>query len=234
MLYIVGLGLDKDDISLKGINALKQCNSVYCEFFTSNWNGDIKNLEKSIGKDVTLLERGKVESDFLIKESKKNKIGLVVPGDPLTATTHFELVLEAKKNKIHVEIVHSSSIYTTIAETGLQLYKFGRTTTLPRPQDNFNPRSPLEVINENKNMGLHTLVLLDIGMTAKEALGIIHRYMGDEKVVACCCLGTDKKIIKFGKTSALLKEKKLDKSPAVLIIPGVLHFKEEEALVLWK
>jgi len=233
MLYLIGLGLDKNDLSLKAVDAIKNCDSVYCEFFTSNWNGDIKNVEKITGKRIDELKREEVESSFLIKESKNKFIALLTPGDPLTATTHFELILECEKQKIKTEIIHSSGIYTAVAETGLHLYKFGRTTTLPKPQEKFNPSSPLEIIKENKKSGLHTLVLLDIGMTAAEGMKMLYDDFKDEEIVVCCNLGSRNQIIKYGTVNSLVKEKGLNQSPSVLIVPGNLHFKEEEALKLW-
>ncbi len=233
MLYLVGLGLNEKDLSLGAIEAIKKCDRLYYETFTSIWSGDIRNIEKIAGKKISLLRREDVESDFLIKEAKNNSISLLVPGDPLIATTHFELILKAKKHKIAVGIVHSSSIYTAIAETGLQLYKFGRTTTLPKPQEKFNPKSPIEIIKENKKSGLHTLVLLDIGMTAKEGLETLPKEFENEKIVAACNLGNNE-TIRYGTVSSLANEEEMNKTPAVLIVPGSLHFKEEEALKLWE
>ena len=95
MLYIVGLGLDEKDISLKGIDVLKKCSAVYCEFYTSKW-GDIKGVENTIKKKIKQLNREEVESDYLVNEAKKKTIALLVPGDSLTATTHFQLFIDAK------------------------------------------------------------------------------------------------------------------------------------------
>jgi diphthine synthase len=235
MLYLVGLGLSESDVPLRAVEVLENCDSVYCEFFTNNWTGDIEEIADIAGKDIEILTREKVESDFLIKEAADKSIALLVPGDPLTATTHIELVMEAKKQGVGVDIIHASSIYTAVAETGLQLYKFGRATTIPKPQDKFSPTSPFEVIKENKRIGLHTLVLLDIGMTASCGLKILNdRGLSDINVVACCKLGTPEKIIKYGKISGLLKEENLDQSPSCLVIIGDMNFKEEEALKLWE
>jgi len=233
MLYLIGLGLnDENDISEKAKHAIERCEKVYCEFYTNVWNGSLASLERIAGKSVTELKREKVESDFLINEAKRADVALLIPGDPLTATTHIELMLEARKQGVGVQIVHASSIYTAIAKTGLQIYKFGRTTTLPRLSTNFNPASPIDVITENKKAGLHTLVLLDIGMTAKEATGLLSVHFAC-KAVACCRLGGSDEIIKYAELDDLSRDDSIDKAPAVIIIPGELHFKEEEALNLW-
>jgi len=233
MLYLIGLGLhDEKDITHKGMDAIKKCDSVYIELFTNNWQGDIKNLEKLSGKTITELKRKEVESDLLIKYAKRKSVALLIPGDPLTATTHIHLVMEAAKSNVPVRIIHSSSVFTAAAETGLQLYKFGRTTTLPKQGKNY-PASVFDPIKENRKQGLHTLVLLDIGMTAAKGLKILSGVV-KEDVVACCRLGSKNQTICYGKIAELEKRKGLDRSPAIIIVPGRLHFMEEEMLNLWK
>jgi len=239
MLYLIGLGLnDEEDLSLKAITAIKKC-EVYCDLYTSNWHGNLKKLEEIAGKKIEVLDREKTESDFLIKKAKQGNTALLVPGDPLTATTHFELLLEAKKEGIDVHVIHSSSIYTAIAETGLQIYKFGRTTSLVYPEKGFEPSSPYEVIAANKKAKFHTLILLDIKenkqMTIRQGIELLLKNSAisrNEKIVACCELGGNS-IIEYDSASAII-EKDPKEIPAVIIIPGKLNFKEEEALELWK
>lgn len=238
MLYLIGLGLhNEEDLSFKAITAMKKCNAVYCEFYTGKWFGDTKRLERIVGKKIHLLKREQVESDFLINEAKRKTIALLIPGDPLTATTHMELLLEARKQGIETKVIHSSSIFTAIAESGLQLYKFGRATTLVKPERGFEPKSPYQVIKENKKSGLHTLVLLDIKddkcMTVKEGIELLLKHKAvckNEKIVACCMIGGEQ-MMKYDMAENLLKDFPI---PAVLVIPGKLHFKEEEALELWE
>ena len=240
MLYLIGLGLhDEEDLSLKAIIAMKKCNSVFCELYTSRWHGDLNKIENIIRKKIEILSREKVESNFFVNESKSKDIALLVPGDPLTATTHIELMIEARKQGIDFQVIHSSSIYTAIAESGLMLYKFGRTTTLAYPEKGYEPKSPYEIIKENKKVGMHTLVLLDIkenkNMTIKEGLELLSKNKAvdnNEKIVACCELGSENQVIRYDSASNLTENKELEKIPAVLIIPGKLNFKEEEALTL--
>lgn len=251
MLYLIGLGLwDEQDTSLKAIQAMKNCDLIYAEEYTGRWSGFDK-LEEIIKKDIHVLDRKKIESDFLLNKALKRNIALLIPGDPLTATTHFQLIIDAKKQGIPVKVIHSSSIYTAVAETGLLIYKFGRTTTLVYPEQGYEPSSPYDVIAENKKAGLHSLVLLDVKvdekqrkyMSIREGLeellkmekikkaGIINK---DTKVIVCCQLGSNEQIIRYDVVSGLIKDAKLEKTPAVLIIPGRLNFKEEEALKIWE
>jgi hypothetical protein len=71
------------------------------------------------------------EQETFLEKARKNDIALFVPGDPLIATTHIDLVFEAKRRKIPVKIIHNASIFSAIGEAGLQIYKFGKTATVP-------------------------------------------------------------------------------------------------------
>ena len=63
MFFLVGLGLfDNKDISLKGIETLKNVDKVYAEFFTSLLFGSsFESIEDLIGKKITVLDRTQVE-----------------------------------------------------------------------------------------------------------------------------------------------------------------------------
>ena len=241
MFYLIGLGIWSDkDISLRGIEICKKADLVCAELYTAAWGGSLKNLEKIIGKKIKLLERKDLEEDsekLILLAAKKNSVVLLVPGDPLVATTHSHLLAEAKKAKIPFQIVHSSSVYTAIAKTGLQIYKFGRTVTVPAPQKDYAPTSFYDMIAEYKKSGLHTLVLLDIKMGTKEGLELLLEIENQKKknilsaaskVIISSALGSKNEKIIFGKVSDLTKRDL--KPPAVIIIPGNLHFAEEEFL----
>ncbi len=246
MLYLVGLGLhDERDISIRGLDALKASDKIYVEFYTNKFNGNLENLEKIIGKSITVLDRKEVEEDKpFIQEAKDGSVSLLIVGDPLAATTHSEIMLEANKNNIGVKVIHSSSIFTAVAEIGLQLYKFGRTTTLAFPEGDYFPTSPYDVIRENLNMGLHTLVLLDIKddigryMSVNYAIGVLTELEGikkegiikaDTTIIGASRLGGNP-VIGFGPAIVVQKHNFGD-PPHILIVPSKLHFQEEEALL---
>ena len=67
----------------------------------------------------------------------------------MVATTHSDIILQAKKQGIKTKIIHSSSIFSAIAETGLQIYKFGKTTSIPYPEGKYMPTSPYKVVKDN-------------------------------------------------------------------------------------
>src|SRR5439155_558937 len=104
------------------------------------------------------FSRNDVEDGRTILEAAaKQKVAFLVVGDPMAATTHVDLRLRAAAAKIPTRIVHGVSILTAAAGAlGLQVYKFGRTTTVPFPAAGFGPTSPLEGILENRRTGLHS------------------------------------------------------------------------------
>ncbi|NQV09165.1 diphthine synthase [Candidatus Woesearchaeota archaeon] len=250
-LYLIGLGVDNEkDITLKGLEAVKKCGKIYLENYTSVLNCSVSDLEKLYGKKIILADRDMIENkaEDILKESKKNDIGLLVIGDPFSATTHTDLVLRAKEHKVKIEVIHNTSILNAVGEVGLELYKYGKTTSIPFPARGFEPETPYDVIRDNQKIGLHTLVLLDLRpdedkfMSAAEGvknLLDIEKKRGekvfteDTLCIACARIGSENSKIKYGKAKDLLKMD-LGKGMQCLIVPGKLHFVEEEMVEKWK
>ena len=238
-LYFIGIGLnDEKDITIKGLEAVKQCDFIYLENYTSILQIPIKKLERLYGKKIILANRELVEKkaeQTILKNAKETNTAFLVIGDPLCATTHVDLMLRAKKENIQVEIIHNTSIISAIGITGLEVYKFGKITSIPF--DNENVKTPIEVYNMNKKNGLHTLFLLDLDpennkfLTIKQAVEYLIKngISEDEKFIGCSRIGSKNPVIYSGKAKEIIK-KEFGKSPYCLIIPGNLHFIEEEAL----
>lgn len=245
MLTLIGMGIwDEKDISLRGLEELKECEIAFAERYTHfGSESTIKNLEKLANKKIIVLSREDVEGENKVLDAAETRsVCLLVGGDPMISTTHVSLILAAHKRNIQTRIVHASSIFTAaVGETGLQIYKFGKTVTLPFWRENYKPTTTYDVIVQNKSLGLHTMVFLDIAekmMDAREALEILGRIEKEKKkriarsrdsVVVLSRIGSDSQIISFGKISELL-ERDLGFPPFILILPGKLHFLEEEAL----
>ncbi|MEM5804668.1 MAG: diphthine synthase [Candidatus Aenigmatarchaeota archaeon] len=235
MLYIIGLGLgDERGLTLEGAEIARKCER-YAELYTNRWLGTLAGLERIVGK-VTELRRRELEegSEAFVAKVKDRDVALFVPGDPLAATTHVELVLEAKKQKVPVRIIHNASIFSAVAETGLQLYKFGRTATIPFSGQ---VEAVKEALKTNKKAGLHTLLLLDLDaevklyMSVADALKILLKAKAlkpKDVIVAAAGLGTDGSEVRCGTCEEVAKMKM--GTPAVITVPGKLHFKEEEFL----
>lgn len=240
MLTLIGLGIwDEGDVSMKGMEIAEKADVVYAELYTANWGGSLKRLEKIIEKKIIALKRSDMEekSGIILKEAKEKDVVVFVPGDPLIATTHSHIIIDAKKNGIPVKIVHASSVYTVVAECGLGIYNFGRTATIVTHQKGYEPSSFYDVIGINKKSGLHTLMLLDIDMDVKEGIETLTKIEEKEKkgfirqnteIIAMSRIGSKDQKIVFGKAKDVAK--KTLGNPAVIIIPGKLHFLEKEFL----
>lgn len=170
MLYIIGLGLgDERDITLRGLEAVKKCDKVYIEAYTSLLSfglstDGLSTLEKLYGRPITLADREMVEekADKILSESQDSNVAFLVVGDPFGATTHTDLVVRAKKLGIQVKAVHNASVMNAIGICGLQLYRYGETVSIPFFTETWRPDSFYEKIKRNRALGLHTLCLLDI------------------------------------------------------------------------
>jgi diphthine synthase len=252
MLTFVGLGLwNEEDLTLKGIERAKRADIVYIEFYTSHWHGNLKNLEKMIKKKIKTLKREDLEekSNKILEEAKKKKIVIFVSGDPLVATTHISFILDAVKNGVEVEVIHNASIYSAIAETGLHIYKFGASATIPFPEKTSEvlPLSTYETLRENYKLGLHTLLFLDVAsnekyMTPNQAIKTMLKleevmkqdiFTNNTKIIVFGRAGSEEPLILYGKIKNLLG-KKFGEPPFVIIVPGKLHFSEKEFLEYYK
>jgi diphthine synthase len=238
MLYLIGLGLwDETDLTLKGLEAAKKSEKAYLEAYTSRPGGlSPARLEKLIGKKITLLKREDVEgAAAFLDEAKKTDVSLFVGGDPLVATTHADLLLRAAKKRVPFRVIHNASIYSAVAETGLQVYKFGKTATVVYPEKNYKPTSFYDAVRENRERGLHSLLLLDIKpdrtMTPKDAIELlagIDPNFAKQEIVVCSRMGSEKPFIAFGDADKLAKSS--GEGMSVIIVPGGLHDVEKEYL----
>lgn len=235
MLSLIGLGLnDEKDISVKGLELVKKADIVYLENYTSKLQCSKQDLEKLYGKEIQLVEREVVENaTAIISQAAYNDIVLLIVGDVFSATTHISLFQEAKQKGVEVKVIHNASILNAIAITGLELYKFGKTTSIPFHES----ETPYKVIKENGK--LHTLCLLDLVpsenkfMECYEGIEKLKKVGFDTntKVVVCAQLGSSNPTIFYTEAKNV---KALNKFPQCLIIPGELHFMEKEVLESYK
>lgn len=246
-LTLIGMGLqDENGLTLRGLDAARKSDEVYAEFYTSIMPGlSIHNLQRMVGKEVRVLSRNDLEENAeraILSKAKQKSVALLTPGDPMSATTHIGLVLSARKQGIQTKLIHSASIVTAAAGvTGLELYKFGRTVTIPSPATNPIPESTYEFIEGNRRIGLHTLILLDIDnepLTIPKAIQILLKLEDRMKtglvtehtmLVALARVESPDCIVRADKARNL-KEYDYGRPPYSIILPGKLHFIEAEAL----
>jgi len=248
-LYLVGLGLcDEQDLPLRSVEALKKCEKIFAENYTNFVReGAFARLEKIIGKKVQILPREDVEGEKIILDAcAKGNSALIVPGDPMSATTHNSLLEGAKKREIEVRILHASSIFSAApGACGLQNYKFGKTATITYWRENFEPTSFLDIIAQNKKIGAHTLCLLDVDMDMgpmkpSQAIGILRKAqkriaeerkdsssLENEDIFVASTIGWEEQKIWAGKLRDYKKQN--ENCPAIIIFCGKMHFMEKEA-----
>ena len=248
-LVFVGLGLhDEKGISLRGLEETKNADHVFMELYTNLLpNFSTKRFETMVNKQVRIVSRHDIEEEngaVILDAAEKGKTVFLVPGDPFVATTHVTLRIEAEKRGVRTRIVHGASVLSAIIGlSGLHNYKFGKTVTVPFPE-NFS-ETPYNVIAQNKKRGLHTLCLLDIKMeekrflTINEALKALLEIEQKRKesivtpstvAVGVARAGSNAPTLKADFTEELLIYD-FGAPPQSLIFPGALHFMEAEALI---
>ncbi|MEM5799758.1 MAG: diphthine synthase [Candidatus Aenigmatarchaeota archaeon] len=251
-LHFISIGLnDEKDMSIKALEEARSCEIIFAEFYTHKLNTTVEKLEALIGKKIRVLNRKEVEeTDIILKEAKNKKVGFLVGGDVFCATTHLALKYEAIKKNIKTKVIHGSSIFSAIGEVGLHMYKFGTTITIPFPEKLKGklPISAYERLKDNKERGLHTLILFDIieeekkYMTVNEAIEILLKveelmkqniFTDFSEIIVFARAGSDNSKIFYDKVSEL-KNMDFGEPPFCIIVPGSLHFTEREYLELLK
>lgn len=245
MLYLIGVGLKPEHLSIEALEAIKKCDRVFLDTYTSMFSdGNLQELEKLVGKKVFLLARKNLEEDSgeLLSLAKNNNAALLVVGNPLTATTHIQLVLDAHAKRVQVTIIPGISVTNFLAKTGLDEYRFGRTCTIPEPGPGFEPDTFYDFILQNKKLGLHSLCLLDTGdgknfLSASKALETLEKIEKNrsEKILATSTFvvlagaGGKNEQIMWGNL-AKIRRTSISVYPQSLIICGSLNEKEMETM----
>jgi len=246
MLYIIGLGLKPKHLTIEAIEALKSCRKILVEDYTSGYSeGSKDDLEDMLGKSSTALSRFDVEQGFdaVLEEARKTDVALCVYGNPLNATTHIQMLLDAEKKNVKTKVVPGLSIFEFVSFTGLERYKFGRTTSIVFHEPGYEPEGFYNAILENKKAGLHTLCLLDIMKDEKKMMDIGHAItllesleekqeksvLAESILVGMAGIGSSKEQIKAG-TSEQLRKFPFTSYPQSIVVCGKLNEKEIEGL----
>jgi len=243
MLTFVGLGLyDMTDVSAKGLACIRAAGVVFLECYTSRLMGStIRDLETFYGKPVHPLFREDVEQhpDPILNAAKDQDVVFLCAGDPMVSTTHADLRIRAAERGIRTAIIHAASIQSAVCGlSGLQNYRFGKSCSVPFPQKNWFPTTPIEVIAQNLSLRLHTLVYLDIQqeryMTVPEAVDLLEQMAEGRLIkiplyVGIARAGSNEPFVAAGPAE---KIRSLDFGPPlhILIVPAELHDMETEYL----
>lgn len=250
-IVFVGLGLyNERDMSLQGVEEARTAETLFVELYTSLMPELIaERLEKLVERRISLVTRRDLEDDCgkkILKAAQTGKTVLLVPGDPLIATTHVDLRIRAERQGIKTRVVHGASIVSAVMGlSGLQNYKYGRSVTIPFSNQGVVAETPYNVIVENKKRGLHTMCFLDIKVEERRYMTVgegLQALLGVEKqrrkrvvtsdtiAVGIARAGSNEPIVKADSVNELLKFD-FGAPPHSLVFPGGLHFMEAEALL---
>ena len=238
--HLIGLGLNVNSLTQEAIAAIETSKHVYVEGYTVDFPYELDQLDRKFGQVAQVLTRKEVESEKFLKDAKDKDIALLVYGDALSATTHTQLLISCTEQDIPYNVYHNASILTAAARTGLQLYKFGKTASMPAwdKDKKYEPTSFMNYYKENESIGAHTLILTDIGLELPRAIYQLQAacniigFEFDKKIIVLSQAGTKKQNIYY-ESIKTLEHMQVEK-PFCLIIPGELHFIEEEALETFK
>ena len=246
-LVFVGLGLGEKGVSLEGVQAIASADVAYLEEYTSPASPRlVKGLEEASGRKVVVVGREFVEDGKkLLQEASTSKVVLAVQGDPMIATTHTDLRVRAIGKNVTTKVIHGATIAAAAASaSGLHYYKFGGTITFTRESRTHN-QEVYRRVHKNLLEGEHSLLLLEYDVEQKkgaEPALVFQRLMEAEtnfkrgvlsEATFAIVLGKvgfgDERI--WGGSFKTLRTVDFGKPPHCVIIPGSLHFTEEEALV---
>ena len=251
-LTFVGLGLfDEEGLTLKGLRAAREADVIFAELYTSHMPGlSLERLEELVGKPIRLVDRAVLEdqdAEPLIEEALKGRdVVLLVPGDPMIATTHVAIRVRAERLGVRTRVIHGPSIISAIPGlTGLQSYRFGRSVTITYPEGGQLSEAPYRTVEENRARDLHTLCLLDARaeegrfMTVREGLSImleLEEELGrgvvgpDTLAIGVARAGSEEPEVRADRVGALM-EHDFGPPPHSIVFPARLHFMEAEALM---
>lgn len=251
MLFLIGLGLSNKDLPYGAISDLKGADEVlvdpYTNFMTDE---DLAWLSAEFSIKPKLLNRSDLEENAkqMVERAKSSNIVLLVSGDPLIATTHHTILDLAAKMGVKYKVHHSSNIFSgAIGESGLDIYKFGPTTTITFWSEKYKPTSFIDVIKKNSDNGQHTVALCDYHylekrkMKLSEAFELLHvadKANGhgfikhETKILVLGDIGKETQTIRYIEVGKTNKEdlRAFEGKIITLIIPGKLYFAEEDAL----
>lgn len=252
MLLLIGLGLEQGDISVKALEALKRADRICLERYTLPIpEAYIHYLEEQTSKKITELQRKDLEDQVkaTLEPALESDVAILIPGDPLVATTHHTVIDTAREMGIETKVYHAPSIFSAaIGESGLDIYKFGPTTTVPFWSAKYKPISFIDVIKRNHENNQHTLVLLDVDpatqqtMSAIDAIILLQKadekkgygfFSSKRKIIILCEIGSEEQEIlytTFNNTKIEKAAQRLEGKRTSIIVPAELTFAEETLL----
>jgi diphthine synthase len=244
VLYLVGLGLGSSGyLTRRAMEVIARSDKAYLDTYTSFLEPRfIEELRAILGSRLIEADRRLLEEDVLriVEEAGERDVAILVPGDPLIATTHISIIVEAARRGVGYQVIHGVSAHSALISTSyLQIYKFGRIVTIPK--SGVGIETCYRAVLENMERGLHTLILLDTadgGLDVPSAIRMLMRVesevemglMTPDRLVICLArIGFRDEFRWAGSLTEALK-RSYPPPPHSIIFPGSFHFSEAEAL----
>ncbi|MHA1942220.1 MAG: diphthine synthase [Candidatus Hodarchaeales archaeon] len=250
ILFFIGMGLrGLSTCSLQSLEALEKCETIYIEPYTNFTESEIPPSFQNFVERLEYLRRDDLEenSDEFLEKIKDKIVAILIPGDPFIATTHISLRVAASERGYSVNIIHNSSIISAaISSSGLSSYRFGRSVSCPLPN---NPSEvPYRIIQKNKLIEAHTLVLLDIDteknrfLSIGEAITILigleseffeKVITNEDTMIGLAHIGYNHEFISAGSPEQVVMSndwRKIGPPQVLIVCANSLHFEEQEVL----
>jgi len=165
LLVLVGAGLRRSQLTKEAEEVISGADVVLVDTYTmpaARWLLEAARELNPAAKEATRTDL-EDNSANIIDLAKTLDVVIIVPGDPLIATTHSSLVVEGKRKGVEVKVVSGvSGVCSMESLLGLHFYKFGRTVTLPGPWRGVSADEAAIELLGNLCRGLHTILLLDV------------------------------------------------------------------------
>ncbi len=250
MLVMLGGGLP-GLLTSRALELIRNADVVYVDTYTMpepEWLEGLARVEakgRVVPASRELLEQGMTR---IVEEARDKLVVVLVPGDPLIATTHIALLVEARRRGVEWLVVPGvSGVVSAMTLSSLQFYRFGRTITIPGPWRGIKAYSVVEYLRCNLSLGLHTLLLLDYEsgrqLQPGEAAGILLELEGKlaeekgwEKILPGLLAlvveraGYQDYGVEWHRLASLASTSKEYRSPSSIVVPGYIHETESEAL----
>ncbi len=244
-LILAGMGIsERPTLPREVIEEIHNYSKIYLETYTSPLPYSHDELEKLLaGRRPIPLRRRDLEDGIrdIIEEAREEDILILVYGDPLIATTHKAILIEARRNGVETRVYHNASSYTAaVGEAGLDIYRVGASGTLVRGGLEMNRRN-IEILVSNLERGLHTLYFLEYDaetgymMQPREAVDILLQdpeaasllEKPEHIIIVLTSLGTARQRIDAYRNPGNIPSN-MGSEPSIIIVTAKPHFTEME------
>ena len=246
MLILAGAGLGPGSVSDSLKKLLGDADLVVVETYTSPMSDWVVKLAKAYAREVTVATRDLLEerSHEIVRLAAEKDVVVLVPGDPMIATTHSSLVVEALGSGVKARVIPAvSGPCASMSASGLQFYRFGRKITIPGPWRGVGLTSVALWLLGNLCLNLHTLFLLDVSPSGdqlspadgaravlnglKELLGDVPQAFGGLLALA---ISVGEGQVESSYSTLSQPQGLRELKPSSLIVPSHLHVSEREFL----